>query len=60
MAQCWGLGLDAGQMWRGDTYSEVNMTLEMRAKYEECKALGFTGAELMQCAAPNAAAWPAQ
>lgn len=59
VAQCWGLGLDAGQMWRGDAYSEVNMTLEMRAKYNECKALGYTGAALMQCAAPNSTSWPA-
>lgn len=57
VAECWGLGLDAGQMWRGDTYQEVNMTLEMRAKYDECKQQGYTGAALMQCAAPNATSW---
>lgn len=59
VAECWGLGLDAGQMWRGDTYQEVNMTLSMRAKYNECKGLGYTGAALQQCAAPNATSWPA-
>ena len=60
VAECWGLSLDAGQMWRGDAYGEVNMTLDMRARYEECKGLGYTGAALMRCAAPNAEAWPAQ
>lgn len=59
VAECWGLGLDAGQMWRGDAYQEVNMTLEMRSKYNDCKQQGFTGAALMQCAAPNASSWPA-
>ncbi|MHB1352162.1 MAG: hypothetical protein ACYCWA_02500 [Thiobacillus sp.] len=59
VAECWGLSLDAGQMWRGDSYGEVNMTLEMRARYDECKGLGYTGAELMKCAAPNSTAWPA-
>lgn len=54
VAECWGLGLDPGQMWRGDTYQEVNMTLEMRAKYDECRQRGLAGPELMQCAAPNA------
>lgn len=61
VAECWGLGLglDAGQMWRGDAYQEVNMTLEMRSKYNDCKQQGFVGAALMQCAAPNASSWPA-
>lgn len=59
VAECWGLSLDAGQMWRGDSYQEVNMTLEMRAQYDSCKRLGYTGAALMRCAAPNATSWPA-
>ena len=57
VAECWGLGLDPGQMWRGDTYQEVNMTLQMRAKFNDCQQQGFTGAALRQCAAPNADAW---
>lgn len=59
VAECRTLGLDPGQLWRGDSYQEVNMTLEMRAQYDSCKRLGYTGAALMRCAAPNAEAWPA-
>jgi len=44
VAQCRGLGLDPGQMWRGDDYREVNTTLQMRAKYNLCKQQGKTGA----------------
>lgn len=59
VAECTALGLDSGQMWRGDTYQEVNTTLDMRARYAACKADGLTGAALQQCAAPNATSWPA-
>jgi hypothetical protein len=59
VAECTALGLDSGQMWRGDTYQEVNTTLDMRARYVACKADGLTGAALQQCAAPNATSWPA-
>ena len=55
--ECVDGGQDAGQMWRGDTYQEVNTTLDMRARYAACKADGLTGAALQQCAAPNAASW---
>lgn len=59
VVECRTLGLDPGQLWRGDSYQEVNMTLEMRAQYDSCKRLGYTGAALMRCAAPNATSWPA-
>ena len=59
VAECTALGLDSGQMWRGDTYQEVNTTLDMRARYAACKTDGLTGAALQQCAAPNATSWPA-
>ncbi len=55
--ECTTLGLDSGQMWRGDTYQEVNTTLDMRARHAACKAEGLTGAALQQCAAPNATSW---
>ncbi len=58
--ECVAEGKDSGQMWRGDTYQEVNTTLDMRSRYAACKADGLTGAALQQCAAPNATAWPAQ
>lgn len=57
VAQCKAAGLDPGQIWRSDGYSEVNMTAEMRAQYTTCKQQGLTGTALMQCAAPNATAW---
>lgn len=56
--ECVSAGQDSGQMWRGDTYQEVNTTLDMRARYAACKADGLTGAALQQCAAPNANSWP--
>jgi len=55
--ECVNAGQDAGQMWRGDTYQEVNTTLDMRARYAACKSAGLTGAALQQCAAPNATSW---
>lgn len=54
VAECWGMGLDAGTMWRGDTYQETNTTLEMRNKYNSAECAALTGADRMQCASPSA------
>jgi hypothetical protein len=55
--QCTDAGLDPGTMWRPDTYAEYNTVLDLRERYEKCKELGYTGAELNLCAAPKAGEW---
>lgn len=57
VAQCTAAGLDPGTMWRGDSYHEVNTTLEMRTRYDDCKLAGETDADLQRCAAPNETDW---
>lgn len=55
--QCKASNLDPGTMWRPDTYAEYNTVLDLRARYDKCKADGYTGTALNQCAAPKAGEW---
>ena len=50
--ECNALSLDPGTMWRGDSYQEVNMTLEMRTKFNSAACAALTGPARMECAAP--------
>ncbi len=52
-AQCAAAGLDPGMMFRPDSYSEANSTIELRNRYKACLQAGFAGDALQQCAAPQ-------
>ncbi|MHB0990134.1 MAG: hypothetical protein ACYC3O_11010 [Burkholderiales bacterium] len=50
--QCKAIGQDPGTIWRPDSYAEYNGTKAMRQRYNSCIALGLTGVQAEQCAAP--------
>ena len=56
-AQCRAGGLDPGTLHRSDSYNESNTVLDMRQREADCKAQGYTGKALAQCAAPKAGVW---
>lgn len=49
--QCWEAGLDPGHILRADVYGEMNGVLILRDRYDWCKGVGWTGADLNRCAA---------
>ncbi len=49
--QCWDAGLDPGHILRADVYGEMNGVLILRDRYDWCKGVGWTGADLNRCAA---------
>lgn len=49
--QCWDAGLDPGHILRVDVYGEMNGVLILRDRYDWCKGVGWTGADLNRCAA---------
>lgn len=54
---CFENNLDPGTMHRTDSYRESNVVLQLREAEARCKALGFEGKQLAQCAAPAAGVW---
>lgn len=57
--QCKAAGYRSGIAPRTDTWAAMNTVRWLRDNYDRCKSLGYSGAELLKCAAPgpyNAAA----
>ena len=49
--QCWDAGLDPGHVLRADVYGEMNGVLILRDRYDWCKGVGWSAADLNRCAA---------